>query len=136
MKKTTKECYEKYMEYFKHVHSEEEQRNFEVRMAPVYYIIAPTSCNFGPPDTSTSVDTDPKNLQGIIIDPDNPKNLYLAATNEYVAGDFVIIFFFIFVLILRGVLQSKRMLHYNRYLCRTFYCIDEKQEDNKNLRVT
>ncbi|CAF0930500.1 unnamed protein product [Rotaria sordida] len=115
MKKTTKDCYDTYEAHFKSVNLEEDKKNAEIRLVPVYYLLAPTSCNFGPPDTGTSIVHNETTLRGTIIDPDNPKSIHLATIN----GE---------------VLRSRPMHHYNRYLRRTFYYIDEIDKNNKLVR--
>ncbi|CAF2140521.1 unnamed protein product [Rotaria magnacalcarata] len=117
IKKTTKDCFDKYIEYVNNMNTQEENKNIEIRLVPVYYLIALTSCNFGPPDTSNSiVYTETIPLQGTIIDPHDPTSIHLAT----VAGG--------------EILRSKPMTHYNRYLQRTFYYIDEIVDHNKIIR--
>ena len=69
MKKTTKDCYDLYMSDPKNAFTKDGRRISRILMVPVYYIILPSSCEFGPPDTSEPSECDEVILKGTIMDP-------------------------------------------------------------------
>jgi len=84
MKKTTKDCYDSYIADSKNASTKQEERIAQVRVVPTYYILALSSCNFGPPDTNKMSQCDETTLRGIITDPDEPDRIHLAYAKGYV----------------------------------------------------
>ncbi len=84
MKKTTKDCYDLYINDPKNDFTKDGRRICKILVVPVYYIIAPCSCQFGPPDTNKPTQCNQISLTGTIIDPNNPHKIQLAYANGYV----------------------------------------------------
>jgi hypothetical protein len=84
MKKTTKDSYDLYRSDHKNAFTEDGQRITKVLMVPVYYILMPSSCQFGPSDINECCEPDPLILQGAIIDPIQPNRIRLAYANKFV----------------------------------------------------
>ena len=61
--KTAQDCYDAYVESLSDPRNKEKKVS-QVRIAPVYYILAPSSCDFGPPDTGETDLSDGGQLQG------------------------------------------------------------------------
>jgi len=78
MKKTTKDCYDLYESDPANSFTKDGRKISKILTVPVYYIIMPSSCQFGSPDTNkTSVCGEIK-FQGTIIDPNVPNRIQLA----------------------------------------------------------
>jgi hypothetical protein len=86
MNKTTKDCYDSYIADPMNAFTKQDERKriAQVRVVPTYYILALSSCNFGPPDTNKMSQCDETTLRGIITDPDEPNRIHLAYANGYV----------------------------------------------------
>ncbi|CAF0831061.1 unnamed protein product [Adineta steineri] len=108
LKKTTKDCLDAYRQDSKNTKT-------KILLVPVYYIIMPSLCEFGLPDTVIPIESDEIILRGTIKDPDEPNRIRLAFVN----GE---------------VLQSRPMLQYQRYLRRTYYYVDVINTDNEKIR--
>ena len=78
--KTAQDCYDTYVESLSDPRNGETKVS-QVRIAPVYYILAPSSCDFGPPDTGETDLSDGGQLKGLIVDPDVPGRIRLARTH-------------------------------------------------------
>jgi hypothetical protein len=78
MIKTTKDCYDLYINDPKNRLTEDGRRIAKLLVVPVYYIIMPSSCNYGPPDTNKWSECGGTSLKGIIVDPDVPDRIQLA----------------------------------------------------------
>ncbi len=78
MKKTTKDCYESYISDPKNAFTKDGGRIAKILSVPVYYIVMPFSCQFGPPDTEGSSECDEITLKGTIIDRNAPNRIQLA----------------------------------------------------------
>ncbi len=84
MKKTTKDCYDLYISDPRNLSTEQGQRIAHIRVVPTYYILALSSCNFGPPDTNKTSQCEVATLRGTITDPDEPNRIHLAYAYGYV----------------------------------------------------
>jgi hypothetical protein len=84
MKKTTKDCYDLYRSDHKNAFTKDGQRITKVLVVPVYYILMPSSCQFGPSDIDECCEPDPTILQGTIIDPNIRNRIRLAYANKFV----------------------------------------------------
>jgi hypothetical protein len=78
MKKTTKDCYNMYIDDPKNWLTQDLKKIDQIRMVPVYYIIMPSSCQFGLPDTSKPSQCDQIPPRGTIIDPNASNRIQLA----------------------------------------------------------
>jgi hypothetical protein len=80
MKQTTQECYNTYTEFLSN--SEHDEKGIvQVRIAPVYYILAPSSCYCGSSNISTLSQCNDDRLEGTIMDPDVPNRIHLACVS-------------------------------------------------------
>lgn len=82
MKKTTDECYIMYKNDPANAQTKDGRQITEIRTAPVYYIIMPASCNFGPPGTNKVSELDLPHLPGTIEDPNVPDRIQLAYAHQ------------------------------------------------------
>ncbi|UJR38541.1 hypothetical protein I4U23_031208 [Adineta vaga] len=115
MKKTSKDCYYIYKNQSEKIKRKSDKTIKEIRMIPVYFLILPSSCDFGPPDTIIPNESDQIILQGTIKDRNDHEKIQLAwANNE--------------------VLRSPPMYRYNRYLRRTYYYFDEFDSHGNIIR--
>ncbi|CAF0970593.1 unnamed protein product [Adineta ricciae] len=103
MKKTSRDCYNLYRNDPKIKNSKTIKK---IKMIPEYFLIMPSSCDFGSPCTADPKESDEIPPEGIIKDRNDEKKIRLAWVN----GE---------------VLRSRPMYRYNRYLRRTYYYFDE-----------
>ncbi|CAF5161033.1 unnamed protein product, partial [Rotaria sp. Silwood1] len=115
MKKTSKDSYDKYITDQTNHWNINQQPIKEIRSAPVYYLLAKSSCDCGRPDTNGCQENQGIFLEGTIRDPIEPDRIHLAYAHN-------------------KVLQSPDMIHYNRCLRRTFYYIDVLDENQEIIR--
>lgn len=79
MKKTTKDCYDMYINDPKNYFTEDGREISQILLAPVYYIMIPSSCQFEPINRNQS---DGQTIvKGTIFDPDQPHKIRLAYVN-------------------------------------------------------
>ncbi|CAF0778447.1 unnamed protein product [Didymodactylos carnosus] len=116
-KKTQHDCYKQFISDPNNLVTKCGKQISKVLYSPVYYIIAPSSCYCGEPDSVKLKEEDKDNVKGIINDPDKPGRIQLAYANC-------------------EVLRSREMEHFNRYLRRTFYYVDEENEKGEIVRVS
>ncbi|CAF1557190.1 unnamed protein product [Rotaria sp. Silwood1] len=115
MKKTSKDSYDKYITDQTNHWNINQQPIKEIRSAPVYYLLAKSSCDCGRPDTIGCQESQEIFLEGTIRDPIEPDRIHLAYAHN-------------------KVLQSPDMIHYNRCLRRTYYYIDVLDENQEIIR--
>ncbi len=84
MKKTTKDCYDLYISDPTNGFTENGRKISKTLMIPVYYIIMPSSCQFGPSDINETSQCDEIILKGTIIDPNIPTRIRLAYAHRLV----------------------------------------------------
>ncbi len=81
MRETTTDCYNSYIKDSRNTYTKNGKKIAKFRLVPVYYILALSSCNFGPPDTGKTSQCDEIYLRGTITDPDEPDRINLAYAN-------------------------------------------------------
>ncbi|CAF1549499.1 unnamed protein product, partial [Didymodactylos carnosus] len=118
IKKTQYDSYQKYINDLKHSNSMTDKRVTKVLYSPVYYVLAASSCQFGESGIAEFGEND-VNVKGTIIDPDKPERIKVAYVTQ---GD------------QRTVLCSPKMAHFGRFLFRTFYYVDELNENGDIIR--
>ena len=72
MRATSKECCNLY----------QQDPSMEIRLVPKYYLLLPSSCQFGPNDSNPLCQCEPDQLPGTIYDPHEPNGIKLAKINE------------------------------------------------------
>ncbi|CAF1165094.1 unnamed protein product, partial [Rotaria sordida] len=115
MKKTSKDSYHRYIIDPANRQSANQQRIKEIRVAPVYYLLAKSSCDCGQANIGGCQENQETFLEGTIRDPVEPNRIKLAYVHN-------------------KVLRSPKMIHYNRYLRRTYYYIDVIDENGEIIR--
>jgi len=75
MKKTTKDCYDMYINDSKNHFNEKGEKISQILISPYYYIILPSSCQFEPLNINQY---DQTIIKGTIIDPVKPHQIRLA----------------------------------------------------------
>jgi hypothetical protein len=82
MKKTTKDCYDLYINDPENGFNEDGRKISKILVVPVYYIIMPSSCQFGLSDINQPSECNEIILKGTIIDPNIPNRIRLARVNQ------------------------------------------------------
>ena len=78
MKKTSRDCYNLYKNDPKIKNNKKIKK---IKMIPEYFLIMPSSCDFGPPCTTNPKESDEILPEGIIKDRNNETKIRLAWTN-------------------------------------------------------
>ncbi|CAF2913382.1 unnamed protein product [Rotaria sp. Silwood2] len=82
MKKTSKDSYDQYISDQANRLNANQQRIKEIRIAPVYYLLAKSSCDCGQADTGGWQESQETFLQGTIRDPIQPDRIRLAYAHK------------------------------------------------------
>ena len=100
-------------------------------MVLVYYITISSLCQFGPPNLNECYEFNPIVLQVTIIDSNIPDRIRLPYANRLVYSSkisFLISYF-------SEVFRLHPMKKLNRYVHRTFYYVDEIDQNNEVIRL-
>ena len=78
LKKTNKDCYQSYTSDPENYITSDGKRIDQILLIPVYFLLCPLSCQFGPSDLNENCQENSTILQGTIIDPFQRDRIRLA----------------------------------------------------------